>query len=92
MEMSKDAATNRRRAYSYLPCPSVSSRLRTSASICFLFALAHVCGLMVPAASWTRQSSGTMAWLHSVYFLNEQRGWAAGSNGALLATTDGGEN
>lgn len=32
-----------------------------------------------------------MAWLHTVYFLNESRGWVAGSNGALLSTTDGGE-
>lgn len=32
-----------------------------------------------------------MAWLHAVYFLNESRGWVAGSNGAILSTTDGGE-
>src|SRR6266576_763977 len=42
------------------------------------------------AASWTRQSSGTMAWLRSVYFLDQDRGWVAGSNGTLLRTTDGG--
>ena len=43
------------------------------------------------AGSWTRQRSGTMAWLHAVYFLDENRGWAVGGNGALLGTTDGGE-
>src|ERR1051326_3528681 len=42
------------------------------------------------SASWTRQTSGTMAWLHSVYFLDQSRGWVAGSNGTLLRTTDGG--
>ena len=42
------------------------------------------------AATWTRQSSGTMAWLRSVYFLDQNRGWAAGSGGCLLQTTDGG--
>src|SRR6266850_2918708 len=42
------------------------------------------------ASPWTRQPSGTMAWLHSVYFLDQNHGWVAGSNGTLLATTDGG--
>ena len=31
-----------------------------------------------------------MAWLHSVFFLDQNRGWVAGSRGTLLATTDGG--
>lgn len=31
-----------------------------------------------------------MAWLHSIYFLDAQRGWAVGGNGALLVTVDGG--
>jgi len=31
-----------------------------------------------------------MAWLRSVYFLDQDRGWVAGSNGTLLRTTDGG--
>jgi len=43
------------------------------------------------ASSWTRQPSGTMAWLRSVYFLDQNRGWVAGSGGTLLQTTDGGE-
>src|SRR6185369_6234842 len=36
--------------------------------------------------------SGTMAQLHSVYFLDQNRGWVAGSGGTLLQTTDGGES
>lgn len=44
----------------------------------------------VSASSWTRQPSGTMAWLHSVYFFDQNRGWVAGSNGTLLQTNDGG--
>src|ERR1700720_339466 len=43
------------------------------------------------ASRWTRQSSGTMAWLHSVFFLNKDKGWAVGSKGAFLATLDGGK-
>jgi len=31
-----------------------------------------------------------MAWLHAVYFLNQNHGWVAGSSGAFLETTDGG--
>ena len=40
--------------------------------------------------AWTRQSSGTLAWFHSVYFLDAERGWAVGGNGRISATTDGG--
>jgi len=43
------------------------------------------------AATWTRQPSGTMAWLRAVYFLDQNRGWVAGSSGTLLKTIDGGQ-
>ena len=33
-----------------------------------------------------------MAWLHSVHFIDQDRGWVAGSGGTLLKTTDGGAN
>ncbi len=50
-----------------------------------------MCALPARASGiWARQKSGTLAWLHAVYFLDRSRGWAAGGNGALLATTDGG--
>jgi photosystem II stability/assembly factor-like uncharacterized protein len=45
---------------------------------------------VVAAAGWRAQTSGTMAWLRAVYFVDEARGWAVGSRGALLATMDGG--
>jgi photosystem II stability/assembly factor-like uncharacterized protein len=41
-------------------------------------------------AAWERQTTGTFAWLHTVFFVDERRGWAAGSKGALLSTSDGG--
>src|SRR5215210_137243 len=28
------------------------------------------------AAAWQRQQTGTFAWLHAVYFVDERRGWA----------------
>jgi photosystem II stability/assembly factor-like uncharacterized protein len=31
-----------------------------------------------------------MAWLHAVHFIDQNRGWVAGSNGTLLNTNDGG--
>lgn len=43
------------------------------------------------AANWSRQQSGTMAWLHAVYFLDQNRGWVCGSGGTLLSTNDGGQ-
>jgi photosystem II stability/assembly factor-like uncharacterized protein len=42
------------------------------------------------AGAWEAQASGTLAWLRAVYFVNDSRGWAVGSRGALLATTNGG--
>ena len=43
------------------------------------------------AGTWARQPAGTMAWLRSVFFLDKNRGWAAGSKGTLLRTDDGGK-
>lgn len=42
-------------------------------------------------ADWTKQKSNTLAWLHDVYFLNEQTGWIVGSGGTYLSTKDGGK-
>ncbi len=42
------------------------------------------------SGAWQRQRTSSLAWLHSVFFLDQNRGWAVGSRGTLLATTDGG--
>jgi photosystem II stability/assembly factor-like uncharacterized protein len=42
------------------------------------------------AGTWARQRTGSMSWLHSVFFLDQNRGWAVGSKGTLLRTLDGG--
>lgn len=47
---------------------------------------------VMASSSWSRQASGTLAWLHAVYFLDQNRGWAVGGNGALVATRDGGRS
>lgn len=65
------------------------ARRTLGAALCLMLAA------LLPAASarasaWERQRTGTFAWLHSVFFVDERKGWAVGGKGALLATTDGG--
>lgn len=75
--------------------PALSCRptrwLPAATSCCLL--LSFLC-LSVPAqtGAWTRQRVGSLAWLHAVFFLDENRGWAGGSRGTLLATIDGGNS
>lgn len=64
---------------------SLRTLARLSLSLCLLLMVS-----LVANASWSRQQSNTMAWLHALYFLDENRGWVAGGDGALLMTTDGG--
>src|SRR5215216_3688094 len=79
-----------------LPTPSVR-RLLPSA-LCLLLSascLLPPASCLLPSAyargaAWERQRTGTFAWLHSVFFVDGLRGWAAGSKGALLSTSDGG--
>ena len=42
-------------------------------------------------SGWAKQPAGTMAWLHGVFFLDQNRGFVVGSKGTLLATLDGGK-
>jgi photosystem II stability/assembly factor-like uncharacterized protein len=42
-------------------------------------------------ADWVKQESNSLAWFHDVYFLTENKGWIAGSDGTLLSTVDGGK-
>jgi photosystem II stability/assembly factor-like uncharacterized protein len=70
------------------------ARARRILSASFLLLLTAHC--LPPAAysrsgaAWGRQKTGTFAWLHAVFFVDERRGWAAGGKGALLSTADGG--
>lgn len=43
-----------------------------------------------PQLAWRQQSSGVLSKLNAIVFTDRQRGWAAGSNGMLLSTEDGG--
>lgn len=44
------------------------------------------------SAQWVSQPSGVTTFLMGVYFVNSSTGWAAGDNGVVLATTNGGTN
>lgn len=70
------------------PCRSLTARLRLSCVLlsCF-FVLA---GSARAQSGWARQRAGSFAWLHSVFFLDQNHGWAVGSKGTLLETTDAG--
>jgi len=48
--------------------------------------------LSLNAQTWQQQVSGIGNSLISVFFLDEFNGWAVGSYGAIIHTTDGGEN
>ena len=41
-------------------------------------------------AQWERHRTGTLSWFRSIYFLDRDRGWVAGSRGTLLTSRDGG--
>ncbi len=61
-----------------------------SAKKIFVLILCFVSFQMVKAG-WVKQNSGTFAWLHSVYFVNQNKGWVVGSKGTFLTTEDGGQ-
>ena len=69
-------------------------RLVCISLVLFSLAIPAVCqtGAQTNSGSWVRQKAGTMAWLRAVFFLDHNRGWAVGSKGTLLKTTDGGLN
>ncbi|MCA1564672.1 MAG: hypothetical protein LC803_03235 [Acidobacteria bacterium] len=77
----REAAARRRQRY---------RRACRPARVLLLAAYSLLLTVPVAAGEWSAQTSGTMAWLRAVYFVDEARGWAVGSRGALLATTDGG--
>lgn len=56
-----------------------------------IFILLSFCFQTAAQAGWIKQNSGTFAWLHSVYFISENKGWIVGSQGTFLATSDGGK-
>ena len=57
----------------------------------FIFLMFFAC-LQTARADWTKQNSNTLAWLHDVFFVSQNKGFIAGSGGTLLSTKDGGKS
>jgi photosystem II stability/assembly factor-like uncharacterized protein len=75
---------------------TIKSRLlRTPLLISYCLFLTAFCTNFSTASatsgSWTRQNSTSLAWLHGIFFLDYNRGWAVGSRGTLLSTIDSGK-
>jgi len=62
----------------------------------FCLLVSGFCLLVISATTfatpgaWRRQQTPSLAWLHAVFFLDQNRGWVAGSRGTLFSTTDSG--
>ncbi len=41
-------------------------------------------------AEWVKQSTNSFSWFRDVFFVNDHKGWIAGTDGSLLTTNDGG--
>src|SRR3989442_10471833 len=79
---------NRRLAVHFNPVvPRTAFSLVLLTAFCLLVASAA----FATPGTWRRQPTGSLAWLHAVFFLDQNRGWAVGSRGTLLSTTDSGK-
>jgi photosystem II stability/assembly factor-like uncharacterized protein len=67
-------------------------RRRTLFAVCCLLFAVCSSGAFASSGAWTRQRTASLAWLHAVFFVDQNRGWAAGSHGTLLSTNDGGKS
>lgn len=52
--------------------------------------LVLLCGFQTANADWVKQKTNSFAWFKDVFFVNQSRGWIAGTDGVLLSTDDGG--
>lgn len=55
----------------------------------FVFVVLLLCFQSVNA-EWVKQRSNSFAWLRDIQFVSESKGWIVGTDGVIMATTDGG--
>lgn len=71
------------------PAPPKRTALSLVLSVvCFFVAASST---LAVTGGWNRQNSASLAWLHALFFLDHNRGWAVGSRGTMLSTLDGGK-
>ncbi len=71
----------------------VSNSRRLAAGLLTTFCLLAIAStVFATPGDWQRQRTPSLAWLHAVFFLDQDRGWAVGSRGTLLATSTGGRS
>ena len=58
-------------------------------SIITFFFLLGTFSLFDQTFDWTQQTSGTTSSLRDVFFIDNQTGWAVGTNGTIIHTSDG---
>ena len=75
-------------------CPDLIGKSRFAGkNLCMLFIAILLLQITTLAQEgWFEQTSETAFGLRSVYFTNDNSGWAVGSGGTILKTTDGGTN
>jgi len=49
-----------------------------------------LCGIQSANAEWVKRVTNSFAWFKDIHFLNQDKGWIAGTDGVLLSTEDGG--
>ncbi len=57
----------------------------------FIFIIAISMSAVSTQAAWESVDTGTLSWLYTIDFSSPNVGWAGGSKGTLLKTTDGGD-
>ncbi len=55
-----------------------------------LILLVLLCGIQTVNADWVKRNTNSYAWFKDIYFLDQNKGWIAGTDGVLLSTADGG--
>jgi photosystem II stability/assembly factor-like uncharacterized protein len=55
-----------------------------------LMILVLLCGIQAANADWVKRTTNSFAWFKDIFFLDQNRGWIAGTDGVLLSTEDGG--
>lgn len=86
----KSASDKRGKKVSLLACFALFASFASTSHFFERSSLSKCVSTSGQQPEWSAQSSGSLAKLSSVFFVDRDRGWVVGANGTLLATEDGG--